>query len=299
MTFDLVDLQLLVNIAEAQSLTKGAERSFLSLPSASMRIKLFEESLGVKLLYRAKQGTTLTPAGAAVLHHARLVLGQLENLRGDLHEYSAGVKGHVRLYANTTSISSSLPGILKHYLNAHPNVDVDLRERLSDDGVKAVMDGSADIAIVAGDTGTEGLEVFPHHREELVLAVSRGHPLARRKRVAFSETVKYAYIGLAEGSALHRFLTRQASTLHTQLQVRIQVGSFDAICRMIETNVGIGILPVTAADRYARVMAIHIVPLADAWAVRDAKVCVRSLAALPAFSRALVEMLSRPAAESC
>jgi DNA-binding transcriptional LysR family regulator len=290
--FDLVDMQLLIHIAEEQNLTRGAERSNLSLPSASMRIKLFEESIGTKLLYRAKQGATLTPAGIRLVHHARIVMGQLENLRGDLHEYTSGVKGHVRIFANATSISTSLPEILRRYLTAYPNVDVDLRERLSDDGVRAVSDNAADIAIVAGDTRTDGLEVLPFTSEALVLATSLNHPLAARECVSFSETVEYPYVGLQEGSALFRFLTKQAQELRSPLAVRIQVGSFDAICRMIEANVGIGILPVSAAKRYSRVMQIRIIPLEDPWSTRHSMICVRSLALLPAFGQRLVAMLS-------
>src|SRR3546814_18441455 len=79
--FNLVDLQLLIYIAEEQSLTRAAERSNLSLPAASMRIKLFEESVGEKLLFRNKQGVTLTPTGDTVLKHARIVLNQLEALK--------------------------------------------------------------------------------------------------------------------------------------------------------------------------------------------------------------------------
>src|SRR3546814_14391491 len=92
MHFDLIDMQLLVNIAEEQSLTKGAERSFLSLPSASLRIKTFEQNLGTKLLYRKKTGTTLTPAGETVLHHANTALAQPDRPRGDLHEQSDGAR---------------------------------------------------------------------------------------------------------------------------------------------------------------------------------------------------------------
>src|SRR3546814_17813197 len=115
MHFDLIDMQLLVNIAEEQSLTKGAERSFLSLPSASLRIKTFEENLGTKLLYRKKTGTTLTPAGETVLHHAKTMLAQLERLRGDLTENRDGFKGHISLSANTTPLSESYPHFPREY----------------------------------------------------------------------------------------------------------------------------------------------------------------------------------------
>jgi DNA-binding transcriptional LysR family regulator len=290
--FDLVDLQLLVNIAQEKSLTKGAERSRMSLPSASIRIKILEEKLGTKLLYRTKQGVTLTPAGETMLHHARIVLQQLENLHGDLHEHISGLKGHVRLFANATSISASLPGVLRTYLTSYPNVDVDLRERLSVDGVRAVADGAADIAIIAGNTNTDGLEVLPFASEELVLATATGHVLAQRGPVDFGATLAFDYIGLPEDSSIHRFLVKQAQRLHKPLSIRIQVGSFETICRMIEAGVGIGVLPASAARRYARVMALSIVPLRDDWSIRRAKICVRSLAALPVFAQKLVGMLA-------
>src|SRR3546814_4586642 len=152
MHFDLIDMQLLVNIAEEQSLTKGAERSFLSLPSASLRIKTFEETLGAKLLYRKKQGTTLTPAGETVLHHAKTVLAQLERLRGDLHEHSHGFTGHMRLYANATTTSASLPHVLREYLTSHPSVAMTQPETCSEEAARAARDGSAESPIVAGAT---------------------------------------------------------------------------------------------------------------------------------------------------
>ncbi|MBA4006247.1 MAG: LysR family transcriptional regulator, partial [Delftia sp.] len=96
MHFDLVDLRLMVHIADANSMTRGAELSFISLPAASTRIKNLEESIGTKLLYRTSQGVTLTPPGQAFVTHARMVLGQIEHLRGDMQEYVRGIKGHVR-----------------------------------------------------------------------------------------------------------------------------------------------------------------------------------------------------------
>src|SRR3546814_2243414 len=105
MHFDLTDMQLMVNVAGAMSLTKGAEYSFLSLPAASNRVKNLEGYLGTALLYRTSQGVTLTPSGEAFVRHARIVLRQLEHLRGDIQEYSQGIKGCVRVCATTTAMN--------------------------------------------------------------------------------------------------------------------------------------------------------------------------------------------------
>ena len=104
--FDFVDLKLFVNIAEMNSLTRGAERSHMSVPAASTRIKNLEENLGAKLLYRASNGVTLTPPGQVLLQHAMEMQRQMEQLCSDLQEYAQGVKGHIRLFANTTAITA-------------------------------------------------------------------------------------------------------------------------------------------------------------------------------------------------
>lgn len=294
--FDLVDIRLFINIAETNSLTRGAERSNMSLPSASTRIRNFEESLGAKLLYRTNQGVTLTPPGQAFLYHGRLVVQQLEQLRGDLQQYALGVKGHVRIFANTTAISEYLPAVLSGFLTTHPDVSVDLREGLSFDIVRAVSEGKTDIGIVAGNVRTEGLETLPYHKDQLVLATARAHPLADREEIAFVETLDYDYVGLHEASAIHTFLTDAANLLNKSLKIRIKVGNSEAVCRMIEANVGIGILPESAAQRHAKNTSIRIIRLSDEWALRNLHICVRSMHMLPAFARELIELMTKDAA---
>jgi DNA-binding transcriptional LysR family regulator len=291
MHFDLTDLRLLVHVAEANSLTRGAERSHLSLPAASGRIKNLEESVGAKLLYRTSQGVTLTPPGQAFVHHARLVLGQIEHLRGDMQEYARGIKGHLRVFANTTALGEFLPPVLRTYLLSHPDVNVDLRERLSHDIVRAVSEGQTDIGIVAGTVRTENLQTIAYRKDRLALVVPAGHALAGAGSVDFEQTLELDHVGLHEASAIHAFLRQVCDTLHRQLRLRIQVSNFEAACRMIEATVGVGILPESAARRHAQSMAVRIVPLNDGWALREMQICVRQLDALPVFARDLVDLL--------
>lgn len=301
MHFDLADLRLIVRIAEANSLTRGAEASFLSLPAASTRIKNLEESIGTKLLFRTSQGVTLTPPGQAFVQHARAVLAQLENLAGDMQEYAKGIKGHLRIGATTTAMSEFLPPVFSVYLRSHPDVNIDLRERLSHDIVRAVSEGQTDIGIVAGHVRTENLQTIAYRQDRLVLVVPTGHALAEaahEQGVAFAQTLDLDHIGLHESSAIHAFLRQVCDGLHRTLRLRIQVGNFEAACRMIEAAVGVGILPESAARRHAQAMAIRIVPLSDDWAVRAMHVCVRSLEALPLFARDLVDLLVADAAQA-
>jgi DNA-binding transcriptional LysR family regulator len=297
MHFDLTDMQLMVNVATAQSMTRGAERSFLSLPAASNRVKNLEAHLGTALFYRNSQGVTLTPSGEAFVRHARVVLRQLEHLRGDIQEYASGVKGRVRVYANTTAMNEFRPNLLATYLGAHRDVNVELRERLSYLVVKAVADGSADIGITAQAGGGENIEFLPYRNDRLVLVTHEDHPLAEGEAVDFDATLSYDYVGLSETSAIHAFLLQAADDLGRVLRFRVEVSNFEAACRMIAAHVGIGVIPETAARRYVKEMPLKIVSLNDTWALRRLHICVRQFDKLPVFAKELVSLLVKDAAE--
>jgi len=290
--FDLTDLQLIVHIGDWHSLTRGAEKSHLSLPAASTRVKNLEEYFGTQLLYRSSQGATLTPSGEALLRHARLVMQQVEQLRGDMQEYASGVKGHVRVLANTTAMTEFMPAVLSRFLAEHPDVNVELRERLSHLVVRAVAEGAADIGIAAAGAGADPkVQFIPYRNDRLVLVTRGDHALAGKAAVAFADTLGNDYVGLSEISAIHPFLVQAAAALGRIFRFRIEVGNFEAVCRMIESGVGIGVIPESVALRYARTLDIAIVALTDPWALRRLHICVRDLDALPAFARDLVREL--------
>lgn len=289
--FDLTDLQLIVNIGDASSLTRGAEKSHLSLPAASNRVKNLEDHFGTRLFHRNSQGVTLTPSGEAFLRHARLVLRQIDHLRGDIHEYARGIKGQVRMLANTTAMTEFMPAVLSRFLASHPDVTVELRERLSYLVIKAVSEGSADIGIVAGKPASSELEFIPYREDRLVLVAPLEHPLSELNEVAFSDTLAFEYVGLSEWSAIHAFLIQAADKLGYPFRFRVEVGSFEAVCRMIEAGVGIGVVPELVARRYAQRLQIKLVRLSDEWSERKLQICVRNLQQLPSFTRDLVNML--------
>src|SRR5881296_367352 len=276
MHFDLVDLNLFRHIVEAGSITHGAERSHLALAAASTRIRNMEEALGAPLLVRGRQGVAPTQAGRTLLQHARAILRQAERLREDLGAYAGGLAGQVRVLSNTNALTEFLPETLSSFLAAHPNVSVDLEEKLSDEIVGLIAEGVADIGIVAGTVDAGSLETYPYRTDRFVLVVARDHPLARRARIDFAEVLDHDFVGLDRASALQRFLAEKAARIGQPLRLRVQLRSFDAVCRLVECNVGIGIVPETTARRVARTMAIVPVVLADPWAVRELTICIRS-----------------------
>jgi len=295
MRFDLTDLRLFVHVAEAASITRGATRANMALASASARIQGMEQTLGTALLERGRRGVSLAPAGHALLHHARIVLQQVEHMRGELGAYASGLRGHVRLWCNTAALSEFLAPALAPYLAAHPNVDIDIQERPSYAITQAVIGGLADIGIVTDVADLTGLESLPFARDQLVLVASRSHRLARRRQIAYREAARYAFIGLAADNPLQEYISRHASRTGGAPKQRIQMRDFHSICQLVAQGVGLGIMPQTAAQRCRRGLPLAVVPLTDAWALRRLTICVRRLDALPAHGQQLVAHLKASA----
>jgi len=288
---DFVTLKLFVAIADSRSLTRAAEREHLALAAVSKRISDLETQLSTSLLYRRPRGVELTPAGHALLHHARQMLDSLEHLTADLSEYSIGIRGHVRMHANTSAVIEFLPDDLSDFTWRYPQIRIDMQERLSHEIIAAVRDGLTDIGIFSAHIPFDGLQVRPYRRDRLALVTASDHPLANRDRIAFAETLDYDFIGLEQDSSLHSLLHQDSQRLERSLRMRIQVRSFEGICRMIDRGMGIGILPARAVTAYRHSLSLATIPLSDPWAERDLVIGMRDYDSLPLIAREMVDHL--------
>ncbi|MCJ2101855.1 LysR substrate-binding domain-containing protein [Methylobacterium sp. E-046] len=295
MRFDLTDLRLFLHVVDVGSITHGAERAGMALASASERIRDMELAGGVSLLVRNPRGVQLTPAGRAVAHHARVVVGQLERMRGELRQYAGGLRGHVRVLANTAALTEFLPDALADFLAIHPSIDVDLEERPSREIVAAIAGSLADIGIVADTVDLAALETRPFRTDQLVLVVSEAHALVQRGNIAFREILDEPFVGLAHGNALQIHLAGHAALAGHHLKLRVRVDGFDAACRVVARGIGVAVISEAAARRAAARLPIRWMPLTDAWALRHLMLCTRSLAALPAHARQMAAHLSADA----
>lgn len=291
MRFDLIDLRLFLNVHEAGSITAGAAACHMTLASASERIRGMEQALGVPLLLRRRQGVDVTPAGRTLVRHARQVLQQMACLHDELGEFGAGLKTHIRLYCNTSALSEHVPGMLAGFLAEHPGVSVELEESSSDEIVDAIRNDMCDIGIVSDAADLEGLEGFVFRDDPLALVVAQGDALAGRKQIAFADVAGRAFVGLSADSALETLLARQARRLGKSLNYRVRLRSFESVCRMVGSGIGVAVVPRAVAQRCARSAKIRSLALTNAWASRQLRVCVRQLAALPGPARQMVQML--------
>lgn len=285
---DIRTLELIRVAAEEGSISRAAARKHLALAAASRRIAEFEAKMGVKLFERHARGIRLTPGGRVLLTRVQVVLGSMDSLAGTIADLKNGVAEHLSLAACDAAITQFLPRVLRDFLADHPRVRVALEERRSNDIVRAVMERQRSVGIVWGDVDPRGLVTAPFARDELVLVVPKGHALARRRSVRFIEALAQEFVCLEMESPIYQWLQREASRLDRTLRTRIQVRSFDALCRMVESGLGIGVVPRLTALGFQPAMAISLAELREPWAHRNLVLVHRGLAELAPIERRFV-----------
>ncbi len=288
---DLTTLRLFIAICEEQNLTRAAHREGIAASAVSKRMNDFELAFGVTLFKRLSKGMALTPAGEALLHHARVTLLNVEKIAVELSEYSQGVRGHVRMLANLSAIVQFLPEDLQAFFSAHELLRVDLQERPSGQVVRGIEEGAAEIGICSGEAETRTLEAFHYRYDHLAVVVRSDHPLATRTEILFADTLDFDHVGLHAASSIYLRSQYAASQAGKSMRLRINVPGFDAVCRMVQADMGIGLIPDRAFEVIGAGMGLRAIPLRDDWAKRELKIVVRDAAQLSATSRMVLDHL--------
>lgn len=277
MRFDLTDLQLFVHILDKGTMTAAAALSHITLASASERIRGMEEQLGCALLQRKARGVIPTAAGHTLGQHARQVLTQMQQLRGAMGEFGAGLAGQIRVRGNTSAIREHLPLAVGGFLLKHPQIALELQECPSSDVFNAVRQRLCDFGVAAAPEEASllaGLHCQPWRADPLVAVLPAGHPLAANASLALQDLLAENWIGLPRESALQQLLQKQALQLSGQLlRTQVQLPHFEGLCQLVGQGVGIAVLPLTAVQRHAAFTAVVAVPLADGWAQRQLLLC--------------------------
>jgi DNA-binding transcriptional LysR family regulator len=277
---DLTTLQLFLAVFEEGTLTRAADREAIAVSAASKRLLELEQAVGATLFVRRARGMELTAAGETLLHHARRVLRDVENIGVELAEHATGVRGYVRVMANLSAIVEFLPEDLRAFLSMNERVKLDLEERPSGGVVDGVLDSMADLGICSGEAAARGLVVTHYRHDSLVVVIRGDHPLAGRERVSFVETLDSDYVGLHSASSINARAHLAARQAGKPLHLRIQVPGFDAVCRMVQAGMGVSVLPLKVYNMIGRPLGLTAVALDEPWSQRDLIMVVRDEAAL-------------------
>lgn len=291
---DLKSLRLLVAVCDRRNIKQAAEQEHIEPSAISKRIAQLEAALGTPLLLRGRRGVQPTPAGLALLEHARSLLYTLDRLEADVQAYAGGLRGHVRLVASASVIAESLLDDLAAFMREPVNrgIRVDVEERFSADVVRLVREGSASIGILWDTSDMIGLSQVPYRTDQLALAVHPSHPLARRRSVRFADTLDYEHVGLPAMTAVYGMLNRAAAQAGRTLTHRVVVSSFDAALRVVRANLGVSVIPTQVSQSLLAARQVAVVPLAEAWAQRQFALCFRDRAALAPAAGRMLEFLA-------
>jgi DNA-binding transcriptional LysR family regulator len=272
---DLDSLALFVQAAELRNLTRAAEASHITVPAASRRLALLEHQFKAQLFERHSRGLELTPAGEHLLQLAREVVADVHHMRAEMANYGAGRQAVLRVHGNTSAMTQFLPADVAAFQAGHPTVRIVLEECWSEEAVKRVRSGEADLGIVVEGCDVSGLWCRPYRSDRLSAVMRADDPLGGAE-VAFADLLERDLVGLEGGSTLTRLVTAQAALRMKTMALRVQVRSFEAVCRAVQAGLGIGILPLAAARSFAHELQLKVLPLADAWSWRRMQLCTRS-----------------------
>ena len=283
MRYELSDLRLFLEIAQARSLTAGAAAVFITPSAASYRLKNLEQALGTSLFERTPRGMDLTPAGDAVLLHVRELFEGIERMQGDVSRFVSGVKGQVRLVANSSALNGFVTPTLGRFLVAYPGIDVEIEERQSEAIPAAVLAREADVGIFAGPSDVQGLLSHPYAVDRLVIVTPREHMLAAQARIRLGAALDFDFVCMARSSSNYLFLRDSAQRLGKTVRARLHAHSFDAVLSLVAAGVGIALVPSSVLGGRLQPEQTAVLPLDEPWALRELSLVVRQDARFPDF----------------
>lgn len=272
---DIDSLALFVQAAELRNLTRAAEVSHITVPAASRRLSLLEHQFKARLFERHSRGLQLTPAGEHLLKLAREVIAGMHHMRAEMANYASGSHAVLRVHGNTSAMTQFLPADVADFSASHEHVRIMLEECWSEEAVRRVRSGEADLGVVVEGCDIAGLWSRPYRHDRLA-AVLREDDAPEGDAVAFADLLERDLVGLEGSSTLTRLLTAQAAQLMRPMALRVQVRSFEAVCRAVEARLGIGVLPLAAARSFAQAMRLRVMPLSDPWALRRMQLIARA-----------------------
>ncbi|MFD8863513.1 LysR family transcriptional regulator [Streptomyces sp. NPDC059590] len=266
MRYDLDDLRLFLHIVSEGSITGGAHRMHLSLPSASARVRSLEHHAGVALLIRGRRGVRPTPAGTALARHARDVLAQTARLESAVASYTRSPSAPLTLLGGGSAMHRLVPQALISFLRAHPDIDVTVSESRTPQTVRMLADGEADLGVVLDDEARDcGLHMEPLGDDSLVVIGQAGGILAGRTALTYSEVAEHPLVGLDAESSLRRWIEEHLGPHAPVVRHRTTVASLSVLVSLAAAGVGLAVVPRRAIDPH---QPLDVCELGDPWARR-------------------------------
>lgn len=267
--YELKDLRLFQAIAEAGTLSLGAEALHMTPSSASYRLKNLEYAVGSPLFLRTPKGMKPTPAGEVLSRHARKLLSDVQTMHMDLSAYSSNLRGSIRLLANSSSLNGFIIPSLARFLLSNTNINIDLKEQESHIISQDIEEGLADIGVGAGLEKRPGLVRALYATDRLACVVAHEHPLSGDAEVSYQQVLAYDLVSMDRSSSNFLYLSNQARLAGIPMRVRVHVHNLSSLLFMVRAGVGAGIIPLSVAQEAVEQKSVVALNITDSWAARE------------------------------
>jgi DNA-binding transcriptional LysR family regulator len=239
---ELAELNVFLTVAAERSFSRAAARLHRTQPAVSQAVRRLEQELGESLFDRSSKDGSLTDAGLVLREHAERLMrmaGEAEHAVRELRDLQ---RGRVLIGANEAAVHTLLP-IIREFRERHPGVQVDVRRVPSRQVGAEVLQGGLDFGVVTFQPALRGLAVLPLGRDELVMLVHPGHPLARRRQVTLAEFARQTVIAHNDPSPARERVLRISEERHIPINILVALPSLDGIKRAVEMQLGVALLP--------------------------------------------------------
>ena len=290
MNFDLADLRAFVAVAKLSSFRAASEELHLSQPALSRRIEKLEDALGVRLFHRTTRKVDLTAVGREFNRRANDLLDGLEQSLLGIRDVSDRVTGEVTIACIPSAIRFFLPRILREYHERYPGIVVRVVDQGAADVLSTITRSEADFGLNYIGTQDPQIDFHPVKQESFVLACLKGHPLANKRTVRWSELAPYDYMSVTKASG-NRFLLDSALS---QQAVRprwfCEAQHVSTLVNLVEAGLGVAAVPELAMPSGEHPSLVSV-PLVDPTVTRTVGLIHRIGRRLPPAAQQLYDQI--------
>ncbi|WMJ71379.1 LysR family transcriptional regulator [Stenotrophomonas sp. 24(2023)] len=259
---NLKQLEFAVALAEEGNFTRAAARCHVVQSALSHQIAHLEQELGAPLFERLPRQVRATPAGEALLVHARQVLASVRHLRADVAASIGQVRGTLAVGQISSLTGIDVVALLAGFQQRYRQVEFQLRMDKSETLIAQVRDRQLDIALVglAPSASIEGVCHRVLQEEALVAVMAPQHPLAGRKRLPLQALVDQALVDFPQGTGARRQTDDAFAAANLPHPVRFEVSHLELVERIVRHGLAVGIVPLSIAEGFSGVARIALQP---------------------------------------
>jgi DNA-binding transcriptional LysR family regulator len=291
---ELNDLRLFCDLVETSSFSQTAERNFVSQSAVSQRLRALERHYGQIFLERGKGKGRIAPteAGRILYAGAKPLVHEAAELDARLRGLSSEVAGTVRVATVYSVGLHALPGRLKPFLAAHPQVNVHLEYSQTARVYQDVMSGAVDVGIVAVPTVRPGLEALPFSNENMALICAPEHPFANLDYISLRQLEGQPFIAFEDDIPTHGLIDDRLRAAGVKVKVVMAFDNIETLKNLVEIGTGVALVPEDTVRQEVREGTLSRVPLAPEDAFRrPAGMLVKSSGTRRAVVRAFVQAI--------